>query len=215
MKKQNQTTIVYEELKKRIETGYYSPAESLPEIELANEYNVSRNTIKKALLMLEKDSFVSIEQNKGAKVRSYSKRELMEFLELREELEGFIIRLSVPCIDQEGIDKMRVLLKEMEECCRKADLLGYSSRNHAFHSTIYSYCPNRTTVDFTIRLKNQMRKYNSKTILIPGRDTSSLQEHRQILESIEKRDIQLAEEYMRRHIRNVRNIFENYYSFLF
>ena len=114
MKKQNQTTIVYEELKKRIETGYYSPAESLPEIELANEYNVSRNTIKKALLMLEKDSFVSIEQNKGAKVRSYSKREVMEFLELREELEGFIIRLSVPCIDQEGIDKMRVLLKEID-----------------------------------------------------------------------------------------------------
>ena len=92
----NQTTMVYEKLRERIERGYYSPAESLPEIELAAEYSVSRNTIKKALLMLEKDSLVAIEQNKGAKVRSYSKSEIMDFLELRAELEGFIVRLAVP-----------------------------------------------------------------------------------------------------------------------
>ena len=81
MIKTNQTTMVYENLKERIEQGYYSPAESLPEIDLASEYNVSRNTIKKALLMLENDAFVTIEQNQGAKVRSYSKVEVLEFLE--------------------------------------------------------------------------------------------------------------------------------------
>lgn len=215
MGKNNQTSIVYESLKKRIEDGYYSPAESLPEIELATEYNVSRNTIKKALLMLEKDAFVSIEQNKGAKVRSYSKKEVLEFLELREELEGFIIRLTVPFIDTAGIQKLESLLDEMSECRRKSDLLGYSARNREFHSVIYGYCPNQTAVDFTVRLKNQMRKYNSKTILIPGRDDSSFQEHRDILDAIEKGDCSLAESCMRRHIHNVRDTFDQYYSLLF
>lgn len=55
MAKTNSTTMVYESLKDKILRGVYSTSASLPEVELANEYNVSRNTIKKALLMLEND----------------------------------------------------------------------------------------------------------------------------------------------------------------
>ena len=68
----NQTIDVYKSLKENIIKGIYSPSESLPELELSKQYGVSRNTIKKALLMLEKESLVMIEINKGAKVRSYS-----------------------------------------------------------------------------------------------------------------------------------------------
>ena len=215
MAKANQTMIVYENLKERIEQGFYSPAESLPEIDLANEYNVSRNTIKKALLMLENDSFVTIEQNKGAKVRSYSKTEVLEFLELREELEGFIIRLAVPQFDNKSIEKLENLLKEMADYKENSNLMAYSTCNQKFHAIIYDICPNRTAVDVTIRLKNQMRKYNSKTILIPGRDERSFEEHQAILYAIQQKDAALAESCIRQHIRNVRHTFEEYYSLLF
>ena len=57
---ETQTTIVYNKIKKKIESGEYSPAQSLPEATLAKEYNVSRNTIKKALLMLENDAYLWI-----------------------------------------------------------------------------------------------------------------------------------------------------------
>lgn len=215
MAKANQTMIVYENLKERIEQGFYSPAESLPEIDLANEYNVSRNTIKKALLMLENDSFVTIEQNKGAKVRSYSKTEVQEFLELREELEGFIIRLAVPLFDHKSIKKLENLLEEMAEHKANSNLMAYSSCNQQFHAIIYDICPNRTAVDVTIRLKNQMRKYNSKTILIPGRDERSFEEHQAITNAIKQQDAALAETCIRQHIRNVRDTFEEFYSLLF
>lgn len=215
MAKTNQTTIVYENLKKRIEQGLYSPAESLPEIELASEYNVSRNTIKKALLMLEKDAFVTIEQNKGAKVRSYSKVEVVEYLELREELEGFIVRLAVPCFDSRHIKQLDTLLEEMAEHRRQSDLMAYSACNQRFHDIIYDVCPNRTAVDVTVRLKKQMKKYNSKTILIPGRGDNSFQEHKAIVDAIKEKDSALAESCIRTHIRNVRNTFEEYYSLLF
>lgn len=215
MAKINQTTIVYENLKQRIEEGYYSPAESLPEIELATEYNVSRNTIKKALLMLENDAFVSIEQNKGAKVRSYSKIEVLEFLELREELEGFIIRLAVPYFNAESIKKMADLLKEMAECRSRSDLIAYSACNQRFHKIIYDTCPNRTAVDTTMRLKNQMKKYNGKTILIPGRDANSFQEHQAIYQALVNHDVVQAEHMIRQHIHNVRRTFDEYYSLLF
>ena len=211
----NQTTMVYEKLRKRIEQGYYSPAENLPELELAAEYSVSRNTIKKALLMLEKDSLVVIEQNKGAKVRSYSKAEIMDFLELRAELEGFIVRLAVPKFTEQDVQKLGSLILEMTKKRDEADLLGYSALNQEFHALIYDVCPNKMATDLLIKLKSQMRKYNAKTILVPGRDARSFEEHKMILEAIQKQDASNAEECMRSHVDNVRKTFEEYYALLF
>lgn len=215
MAKTNQTTMVYEKLKNRIENNYYSPAESLPEVELATEYNVSRNTIKKALLMLENDGYVTIEQNKGAKVSSYSKTEVLDYLQLRIELEGFIVRLAVFQFSKKDFRRLDNILSEMEKKLTENDLLGYSNLNHQFHETIYNICPNKSATDLLIRLKKQMRKYNAKTILIPKRGISSFEEHKEILTAIHNGDAYTAEICMRKHIENVRKAFEDYYPLLF
>lgn len=211
----NQTTMVYEKLRERIEQGYYSPAESLPEIELAAEYSVSRNTIKKALLMLEKDSLVSIEPNKGAKVRNYSKAEILDFLELRAELEGFIVRIAVPRFTEDEVCKLESLLTDMKRRRENGDLLNYSALNQEFHALIYDVCPNKMATDLLTKLKSQMRKYNAKTILVPGRAAQSLKEHQMILDAIRNKDAAAAEECMRTHVNNVRHTFEEYYALLF
>ena len=215
MAKTNQTTIVYEKLKEKIESGYYSPAESLPEVELATEFDVSRNTIKKALLMLESDCYVTIEQNKGAKVRSYSRKEVMDYLQLRVELEGFLLRLAVPCFSDADIARMQEIFEQMGACRKANDLMGYSALNQKFHGIIYSTCPNRTAADLLRRLKAQMRKYNTKTILVPGRGDHSYAEHEAILNAIIARDAAEAEACMRRHVESVRRTFEENFSLLF
>lgn len=215
MAKANQTTTVYEKLKEQIERGVYSPAESLPEVELANEFNVSRNTIKKALLMLENDAYVTIEPNKGAKVRSYSRKELLDYLELRVELESFIVQLAVPCFTAENIQQLDAMFDQMGACRETHDLIGYSALNQQFHSIIYDVCPNRAAADLLIRLKAQMRKYNAKTILVPGREALSYNEHKNILDAIHNCDAESARLFTRRHIENVRKTFEDNYSLLF
>lgn len=211
----NQTIDVYKSLKENIIKGIYSPSESLPELELSKQYGVSRNTIKKALLMLEKESLVMIEINKGAKVRSYSMEEVLEFLELRSCLEGFIIRKAVPVISEENIEALEEILATMKHHFEHHELVAYSECNQRFHALIYDACPNKTAVEMTQNLKNQMRKYNTKTILIPGRDNQSFSEHSAILGAIKNRDAELAEALMVRHINNVRTTFENNYALLF
>ena len=215
MVKTNQTTIVYEGLKAKIESGVYSPAESLPEVELATEYGVSRNTVKKALLMLESDAYVTIEQNKGAKVRSYSKAEVMDYLQLRVELEGFLIRLAVPCFTDADTERLAAVFAEMGARREANDLLGYSALNGQFHGIIYEVCPNKTAAELLLRLKAQMRKYNTKTILVPGRGDHSYAEHEAILRAVQNRDAAAAEACMRRHVENVRGTFGENFSILF
>lgn len=215
MAKTNQTETVYEKLKERIESGYYSPSESLPEVELATEYGVSRNTIKKALLMLETDAYVTLEQNKGAKVRSYSRQEVLEYLDVRVELEGYILRITTGAIGRKDVEKLERIFEKMGKCRAENDLLGYSALNRQFHGVIYDACPNRTAAEMVVRLKNQMRKYNAKTILVPGRDAHSYEEHRAILDAICAGDASGAEACIRRHIGAVRKTFEDYFSLLF
>lgn len=215
MAKMNQTTLVYEKIKERIDNGFYSPGENLPEVELATELSASRNTIKKALLMLESDAYVTIETNKGAKVRSFSKQEVLDYLQLRVELEGFIIRLTVPCLTGDDIKKLEETFICMGKSRDDSDLIRYSAMNQQFHSILYNACPNKPATEMLIRLKSQMRKYNAKTILVPGRDAQSYEEHKAILDAVKKRDAPAAEACTRRHIENVRNTFEKYYSLLF
>lgn len=215
MAKPNQTTIVYTKIKERIDNGFYSPGESLPEMELSVELSASRNTIKKALLMLENDAYVTIETNKGAKVRSVSKQEVLDYLQLRVELEGFIMRLAVPCFTDADIQKLDNIFFQMKKLLDEHDLVGYSAMNQQFHSIIYDACPNKTATEMLTRLKSQMRKYNAKTILVPGRNEHSYEEHKAILDAIKKREALAAEASIRRHVENVRNTFEKYYSLLF
>lgn len=211
----NQTTQVFNLLKEKIIKGEYSPSENLPEQELSSQFGVSRNTIKKALLMLEKENLVTIELNKGAKVRSYSLEEVLEYLELRAYLEGFIAKKAVLAFTDEQIEELGEILKTMKECYDNQQLLLYSQNNLLFHNTIYDVCPNKTAVELITKLKTQMSKYNTKTILISGRDSQSFAEHSAIYDAIKNRDPELAEALMIRHISNVRKTFKENYTLLF
>lgn len=216
MKGNGPSAAVYESLKKKkIEAGSLSPSENLREVELANQYKVSRNTIKKALLMLERDTLVTIEQNKGAKVRSYSLDEVLDFLELRSVLEGFIIRLACAVLSETDIENMKRILDTMRVLKDRQELVSYSQHNQKFHQVIYDACPNKTATNLLMNLKNQMKKYNTKTILIPKRSDQSFGEHEAIFEAVKKNgDPQGAESLMITHIMNVRKVFQENYQLL-
>ena len=181
---------------------------------LATELGVSRNTVRKALLKLESEKLVVIEENKRARVRWFSIEEVMQHFEIRELLEGFVIRQSVPFLGDAEIHEMRAILSEMKKCIEGRDLLQYSQHNWRFHDVIYRVCPNRPAVEMTMSIKNQLKRYNIKTILIQGRGDDSLDEHSKILFALERRDVDGAEMMMRRHIANLRTVLQKHFDLL-
>lgn len=210
----NRSLKVYEDIKNKIEHGEYSSVTSLREQELSTQYGVSRNTIKKVLLMLERDKLVEIEQNKSAKIRSYSKKEVKDFLELRSVLEGFVAHLSAKHIKEEQLQKLEEVLSIMSDYIKQGDLISYSQNNQVFHNIIYEACPNIAAVNQLISLKLQMSKYNTRTILVPGRSDLSFSEHYAIFEALKKHDGDLADILMRKHIDNVCKAFMDNYELL-
>jgi DNA-binding GntR family transcriptional regulator len=210
----DQTNHVHQELRQRILDGVFRPSESLTEVTLATELGVSRNTIRKALLKLENENLVVIEENKRARVRWFTAEEVMQYLEVRELLEGFVIRQSLPFLGKEQLAEMRATLSEMKKCLEARELVQYSQHNWRFHDAVYRVCPNRPAVDMIMVIKNQLKRYNIKTILIQGRGESSLEEHSKILSALEEQDADEAETLMRRHIANLREVLRSYFELL-
>ncbi len=210
----DQTNQVHQALRQRILDGLFRPSESLTEVSLASELGVSRATVRKALLKLESENLVVIEENKRARVRWFSIEEIMQYLEVRAMLEGFVIRQSVPFITQPELKELRAILSEMKKCLKEHDLIRYSHNNWRFHDVIYRVCPNRPAVDMVVAIKNQLKRYNIKTMLVQGRGEDSLDEHSKILAALQKRDADGAEAQMRRHIANLRAVLRKHFELL-
>lgn len=209
-----QTNKVLEELRKRIYDGVLRPAESLTEVNLAAEFGVSRNTVKKALLKLESENLVIMEDNKRAHVRYVTIDEAMQYLEVRELLECLIIRQSVPFLRDGDLQEMGVALTDMRRALDVNDFARCSESNRRFYDVVYRVCPNRPAVEIVMAIKNQLTRYNIKTVLIPGRGRVSTEEHSRICDAIRKKDADVAERLMHEHMVNMRNVLKENFQLL-
>jgi DNA-binding FadR family transcriptional regulator len=57
-------------------------------------------------------------------------------------------------------------------------------------------------------------RYQFRTILVPGRNQASYEEHERIYEALKSKDETAAEEAVRNHIVNVRETINNNYQYL-
>lgn len=74
------------EIGARIVTGRYTPGERLLEQQISAEFEVSRNPVREALRILERDGFVDILPRRGALVASPDEQEIAEIFEVIEKM---------------------------------------------------------------------------------------------------------------------------------
>jgi DNA-binding GntR family transcriptional regulator len=205
---------VYSALKEKILKGEFKPAQSLTESEISKMFGISRNTAKKAFLMLQSENLVEMQANRGARVRSFDVTEITDYLNVRMLLEGFVAEITAPIISDEVLDRMESILSDMQKLYEEADLMQYSMRNLDFHKCIYSSCPNRLAADLIMSIRTQIGRFNFKTILVPGRSTHSIQEHTALFNAYKAHDAQKAKEITLRHVSNLLETLHGNYSML-
>ncbi|MCU6602211.1 GntR family transcriptional regulator [Peribacillus frigoritolerans] len=209
-----QTDYAYEYIKQRILDGTYYPSQKLNESDLSEIIKVSRNTLKKAFMKLEQENLVKIEKNKGATIKSFSLDEIMNYLEIREVIEGLVARKTAKNISDLHLETLEGILDKMQEHIQTNQFDEYSKCNKAFHDIIYNASENPQAIEMIKVIKTQLQRVHFKTILVPGRKEDSLKEHTQILEALKKRDEKEAEEAVKFHISQIRNTIKNNYVYL-
>lgn len=209
-----QTEAAYHYIKEKIIDGSYMPHQKLTEAQLAETIGVSRNTIKKALLKLEQEKLVTIEENKGASIKSFTLEEVMNYLDIRAVLEGLVGRSIAKNIRMTELEKLNNVLQEMAIRLEEKKYDEYADLNKDFHNVIYSITKNSQAVELLDMIKTQLKRFQFRIILVQGRVQESYKEHMKIYEALKAHDEIKAEEALKTHVFNIRHtISQNYHLF--
>jgi DNA-binding GntR family transcriptional regulator len=207
--------VAYDYIKSRILNGTYYPAQRLVEAQLADEIGVSRNTIKKALLRIQQENLITIEDNKGATICSLSIEEVLDYFEVRESLEMIIAMHAAVKITKDDLVRLKNVVQNMQNYMEQKQFEEYSNCNKEFHKIIYVASDKPIAVEMITRIRTQLNKFQIRTMFVPGRAEESMREHKDILKSMQLHDPEMAQEKIGLHIRNVAETIKKYQQLLF
>ncbi|WP_141287138.1 GntR family transcriptional regulator, partial [Pseudonocardia saturnea] len=127
---------VLDGLRAAIVDGAHGPGQSLSEVALATEYEVSRTPVREALKQLQIEGLVEIRPRVGTFVRVPTRRELVELFELKEMLEGMGARLLAGRGDIPVLDELAENLERSGEAVARDDAGAYARLVHEFHELL-------------------------------------------------------------------------------
>lgn len=199
--RQNQA---YEGLRSLLLSGSIPPDTRLTEADLTRMFNVSRSTMRAALVRLTQEGYVTSEVNRGVRTRSFSVEEAADILEARETLESALAGKAAQRATPEEIEEMRRTLQDMEEAQGRGDQEAYSRGNRSFHQQVKLAAHQATLARAydTLLYPLVMRQYRNLSAQHPR--SGSLEEHQSILLAIVTRNPDAAVAAMRHHVGSAR-----------
>jgi DNA-binding FadR family transcriptional regulator len=209
---------VAEKLMDLIEAEKYTAGMRLPaERDLATMLNVSRPTIREAVIVLEIEGIVEvrlgsgvyvIENNKGKIKKRFCDKDVgpFELTEARALFEGEAAALAATMITDEELTELAYSLQEMasdnnketdthEEADKKFHMIiAKATNNSAISSVIENLWDEREKSILTKRMYQKVRETGVKP---------SVNEHRQIYQALKEHDAHKARALMRAHLMRV------------
>jgi DNA-binding GntR family transcriptional regulator len=179
---------------------YGSPTEiRLDERQLASDLGVSRTPVREALVQLEREGFLRSIPRRGIYVVRKTRAEVIELITAWAALESMAARLVTQTAGDEEIAGLRRMFVTFENGAVAAKLDEYSDVNIGFHQAIIRMSRNRVLIDLAENLFTHMRMIRRKTIGEMDRADRSIRDHIDIIEALEARDTNRAEELVRNH----------------
>ena len=195
----------YKAIKQAIISYEVKPGEPLGEEQMANKLGVSRTPVREALKELRKEGLVKMIYRKGAFVAEISSKDVEEIFLLREILECAAVKIAIPRLKEEDLIEMESLFNSVSKNIEMKNYKDIFDTDIKLHSLIIDTAGNRRLSKFLNILNGQVHRMRVLSATAPGRLNESLQEHKDILEALKKRDIDLAEQRLKQHIRNIKN----------
>lgn len=193
----------YRRLRDGITNGQFHPNERLVEASIATQLGVGRTAVRAALVRLDQEGLVTLEPNRGARVRLISDREALEIEEVRATLEVMLTRRAATRATPADLRDLRQAVVEMRQRVEAKDAIGYSGLNARFHQRIWAAADHPTASRLVGSLKSQSIRLQYQTILRPGRTERSLREHEAIFSALKAHDPDAAEAAMLAHLAEV------------
>lgn len=216
-----------------LETGALLPRE----VDLADEYGVSRGVARETIRALEERGLVRVRHGVGAIVTPSPDWDLLapevlqallatdggpavlgQYLETRRLIEVEAVAIAAKLADKDAIARMKFELAVMEEAAfQSAQGNAVAERKFheadlAFHQTIFAAARNQVLASLVRRVHEALFLARLALARPQFRVERALPEHQAILEAIERRDPDAARAAMTTHLNTVTTYLLEFYS---
>src|SRR5215510_2135749 len=171
----------------------------LDERQLAQDFGISRTPVREAMAQLEREGFVRSVPRRGVYVVRKTKHEVIELIQAWAALESMAARLITETASDQDIAGLRRMFTTFEGDKLHAKLDEYSEVNINFHQTIIELSGNRALIRLAENLFTHMRMIRGATIGEDDRVDRSIRDHMNIIQALEARDTERAENLVRQH----------------
>ncbi|UTH75021.1 GntR family transcriptional regulator [Chromobacterium sp. IIBBL 290-4] len=130
-------------LGKQIIQGDMKPGERIQELRIAAELEVSRGSVREALLILQRRHLVDIFPRRGAVVASISPNDVRDFFEMWFLLLERVVQNLAAGWQNDDLARFIELMAQLEEDNHHADLQAFYDHGIEFLSALYRHAGNR------------------------------------------------------------------------
>lgn len=190
--------VVFDSLREAILDGKLKPGQRLMEVQLADQLGVSRTPVREAIRKLELEGIVVMLPRKGAYVANMSLKDIMEVLEIRSSLEGLAAFLAAERINDEDLANLKRIAKELEQT--ELNIEDLLKKDVEFHECIFKATNNKRLHQLINSLWEQVYRFRLSYLSDYDALQSIVEEHKMIVEAIEKGDSELARKCATEHI---------------
>jgi len=182
------------------------PNERLRVEALRERYGMGFSPIREALMRLEAEGLVELEQNKGFRVSEVSRENLFDLMRTRIEIESIALRWS---LEKGGVEWEADLLGAFHRLSRQTKVDPHNldaiseawSKEHAdFHAALVAASGSPTLLSIRARLFEQAERYVALSIMSSGPLRDDVTEHKNLMRAALNREVDKAVELNRIHI---------------
>ncbi|WP_068674822.1 GntR family transcriptional regulator [Oceanobacillus sp. Castelsardo] len=190
-------------LKKDIYNKKIKFGERLIEADLAERFDVSRSTIREAFKILEQEELVFSKSRKGTFVSDFTEQDLNEMIELRLIIEPRAFVNAVSILNEENFRDLEQMIEKMKDTAEKSDWNALFDLDMQFHQYVVSMSDNSRMIKIYESINVQMRVYLAHLDQYYSSPKSFYQEHKELFDTLLKKDASLVEKKTIEHITNV------------
>ena len=188
---------IAEELRTDIYTGKYKENAELKEQELADQFMVSRGTIRSTLMILVSEGLVKSVPNKGMRVANHPSGEALTLIiELRNRIEEFVLQNVFQILRDNHLEAWKRILMDIRQASKANDLEAFIDADIRFHGFLISLYPDLHIRDLweATRTRMMMRYSRLKNL------KSGYEEHERIFQAVQAGNLEKAIENLHRNI---------------
>jgi DNA-binding GntR family transcriptional regulator len=192
--------VAYEQLRARILDLRLPPGTAIKEHAVAAELGLSRMPVHEAVARLAADRFVTVLPRRGSVVTTFGLDDVLGMFDAREAIECGVAHIAARRATDADLVSLRELAEAADRARKGTDHEEFLQDDHEIHLTLVNMVRNPMLQDAADRLLlHNLRFWRTYWAARPAQHATMLS-HADLLQALEDRDPDKAEQAMRDHI---------------